>query len=405
MKMRILLMIALMISLAQNAFAAEYYMSPFGNDSNPGTLAAPWKTMDRLQVAQAILRPGDTVWFRGGDYMLTDSDVNGRYRVLVANVTYKNYSGEVPVIVWDRVVRRTTHNWMLWLNADSITIDGLNFRVTERSRSFGQLPNNGENIKGNGVVPGGLVTWQSNGKIRNCSIENFSVGVGVYGGSNLLVENCKVSGTISHGFYISAGSGTYRYNSLNGSRAYWNQREIQVQYRLSSRNKIYGNFIANGQAAAVVFSDGCSGNEFFNNIILNGGSKKETGHGLYGYPLDFNCGNSPNGGPLMGPGNKAYNNTIIGKSNSGLIAPWWSECGGNRVEIFNNIFYPSSAVPVVQTGSNIHDNIFYNITGSVPGGNTMVNPNLVTPNGSTSADAMLQAGSPARGRGGGCRRV
>jgi hypothetical protein len=55
------------IAVVDSARAAGtiYYMSASGSDGNPGTLAAPWKTFRHSLPA---LRPGDTLYVRGGTY-------------------------------------------------------------------------------------------------------------------------------------------------------------------------------------------------------------------------------------------------------------------------------------------------------------------------------------------------
>ena len=45
--------------------AAEYFLSPAGNDSNPGTRARPWKSLDK---ANSSLKAGDVATFLPGDY-------------------------------------------------------------------------------------------------------------------------------------------------------------------------------------------------------------------------------------------------------------------------------------------------------------------------------------------------
>ena len=42
-----------------------YYVSPSGNDSNPGTFSLPWKTINK--AARSVI-PGDIVYIRGGTY-------------------------------------------------------------------------------------------------------------------------------------------------------------------------------------------------------------------------------------------------------------------------------------------------------------------------------------------------
>ena len=44
-----------------------YYVATNGNDSNPGTLASPWRTMS---ASCAKLNAGDTLYARGGTYGL-----------------------------------------------------------------------------------------------------------------------------------------------------------------------------------------------------------------------------------------------------------------------------------------------------------------------------------------------
>ena len=45
--------------------SATYYVSLDGNDSNPGTQASPWQT---IQKAVKSAKAGDTVYIRGGEY-------------------------------------------------------------------------------------------------------------------------------------------------------------------------------------------------------------------------------------------------------------------------------------------------------------------------------------------------
>ena len=82
----------------------SFYVSPAGNDGNPGTLAAPFATLPRAQQAVAAIRADMhkdiSVYLRGGTYPLTstlalgdgDSGSNGYY------VNYRAYNGEAPVI-------------------------------------------------------------------------------------------------------------------------------------------------------------------------------------------------------------------------------------------------------------------------------------------------------------------
>jgi hypothetical protein len=82
---------------------ASFYVSPTGNDSNPGTEAQPWLTVEKLTTAG--LNAGDIVYFRGGTYTSTKAgSVNLRFTFNNLNgasgnvITIRNYVGESPVL-------------------------------------------------------------------------------------------------------------------------------------------------------------------------------------------------------------------------------------------------------------------------------------------------------------------
>src|SRR5207302_909819 len=53
------------LASASRTYAASYYVAPNGLDSNPGSQAQPWQT---IQKAANMLSPGDTVYVRTGTY-------------------------------------------------------------------------------------------------------------------------------------------------------------------------------------------------------------------------------------------------------------------------------------------------------------------------------------------------
>ena len=76
------------------ASAATYYVATNGVDSHAGSLAAPWRT---IQKAANTLAPGDTVLVRGGVY---NEAVKMNVSGILASyaVTFQNYPGETPVV-------------------------------------------------------------------------------------------------------------------------------------------------------------------------------------------------------------------------------------------------------------------------------------------------------------------
>jgi hypothetical protein len=72
---------------------AVFYVSTSGSDSNPGTLASPWRS---VQKALSSLLPGQVALVRAGVY--AQSLVMSRAGSGVAPITVRNYPGERPVL-------------------------------------------------------------------------------------------------------------------------------------------------------------------------------------------------------------------------------------------------------------------------------------------------------------------
>ncbi|MDP4098226.1 right-handed parallel beta-helix repeat-containing protein [Paenibacillus sp. P96] len=79
---------------AASAAGAEYYVATSGSDTNAGTSAAPWKT---LQHAADVAPAGSTVYVRGGVY-------NEKLKITRSGsasqgpIVFSNYDNETPII-------------------------------------------------------------------------------------------------------------------------------------------------------------------------------------------------------------------------------------------------------------------------------------------------------------------
>ena len=89
------------LTAGRAASAAEYYVAPTGNDSNPGTMDAPFAT---LQRGHDVAAAGDTVWIRGGTYRPTTGKTSKAGFVISKSGTsdtnrikFWAYPGELPV--------------------------------------------------------------------------------------------------------------------------------------------------------------------------------------------------------------------------------------------------------------------------------------------------------------------
>ena len=109
------------VEQAQSAATGSvYYVSPNGNDSNLGTLNAPWRTIGHA-VDNNVIKPGDLVYIRAGTYQeYIKPEIPGA----PGNpITYRNYPGETPVI--------TGSNYRYWrlhiLDVSHLHFEGLTF--------------------------------------------------------------------------------------------------------------------------------------------------------------------------------------------------------------------------------------------------------------------------------------
>lgn len=109
----LLLIAATMLASLGCMQAAEFYVSPKGNDTNAGTLAKPFATLERardavraLNAAKKYPAEGVTVWLRGGVYQRERSfDLDARDSGQAgAPVVYASYSGETARLVGGRII-------------------------------------------------------------------------------------------------------------------------------------------------------------------------------------------------------------------------------------------------------------------------------------------------------------
>lgn len=77
----------------------SFFISPTGNDTTgAGTFSNPWATVNKF--ANQTLRPGDTLYCRGGTYNGTvRADFDNKSGLPSAPITIRRYANEVPVFV------------------------------------------------------------------------------------------------------------------------------------------------------------------------------------------------------------------------------------------------------------------------------------------------------------------
>ena len=104
---RVFAVMVFLFCLTSSGLAATYYMAPNGVDANPGSSNSPFATIMR---AQSAAKSGDTVYLRGGTYLLDNSNLtttNSAWAIVnnitKSGISYLAYPGELPVFDFSNV--------------------------------------------------------------------------------------------------------------------------------------------------------------------------------------------------------------------------------------------------------------------------------------------------------------
>lgn len=200
-------LIALILVSTAVSFAANYYVSPMGDDSNSGSLSSPFET---IQKGVDSSTPGDVVHLRSGTYRnlgFGSGDTNPPVVSLSAShsgnpgsyIVLRNYDGESPLIEFDGGGGIIANGGVSYFRIQGLTIKGPNSSIdltTARSHavrcSTARIPRyNGR----------GIAFWANTGSgQRNHHIDIVDTvvydapgsGIRVNGGDYLTIEDNTV---------------------------------------------------------------------------------------------------------------------------------------------------------------------------------------------------------------------
>lgn len=214
--------------------AAIYYVAPNGSDANPGSKEQPLRS---IQKVQAFVMPGDTVYVRGGTYIMQESQItsftkNQAYVILLdksgeegKRISYWAYPGEKPVFDFSNVkpANFRVHAFEVtgsWLHIKSLEVVGVqvpDMNVNTQSICFSN-DGGSNNIyqqlsMHDGQAIGFYLTDGSNNLVLNCdAYRNYDYTSKAGGGRN--------GGNVD-GFGNHPGKGSVN-NIFRGCRAWLN---------------------------------------------------------------------------------------------------------------------------------------------------------------------------------------
>lgn len=220
-------------ALAPTTSTKSYYVATTGSDSNAGTLAAPWRT---LQKAADTVPTGSTVYLRGGTYGPFEMRRSG---TASAPIRFTRYGTETAVVDGKKAVAYT----IKILGASHIHVSDLTLR--------GGFANS---YNGAGIT----AENSSYVEIRNnLIIDNKAWGVRSFNSTNVTIDNNEVTQN-AVGIHIGrAGAGT----KVTNNRVHHNNKMIVNTSNVSGDD-------AGGEGIALVMTTGAvtvSGNRIWTN--------------------------------------------------------------------------------------------------------------------------------------------
>jgi hypothetical protein len=339
------------------AMAATYYISPSGNDSNPGTQAAPWKT---LRKAAATLVAGDTGIVMNGTY--TEPEIVFKNSGTPTNrITLRAQNKHQAILS-----STSGCNPNISIYASYVTIEDIRSVVSSSNVACGSH---------NSADGTGVRCWHSNAP----TVSNQSTGyVGcVVRGVRIdasparshavktsqdfaLVENCEMYSGIEA--FNSYGV-VYRNNTVIGGDAWGSSlvakggvRNFEAYNNVVRVRTVWGlGVILGGITGNQWLYDPPSGVEAYNSVAYNNVIINESG------------GAADTLGMMGGRDSSLFNNVVI--SGNVMLRPGYTGTPSTNPTIKNNIFSCSGTSALGQWGYagtlSLDYNNFYNC-GSAP---------------------------------------
>ncbi len=388
--------------------AGMYYVATNGNDTNPGTIDRPWKS---IQYAVNRLSAGNTLYVRGGTYyesvtVSNSSNSSQPIRIMA-------YAGETPVLDGNNY-QLPSSSWgaMLKLGGSYIQVSGLEIRYSNWMAVILTGPNNtvsGLNVhhnKENGILIKGDYGVVENSNVwANClSNENGSQARGGWASglsaarspNYAIIRNNTVYGNWGEGLSTYEANGTI----IEGNTVYDNySTNIYVSDAtnvLVQRNIVYETdnpSVTSGSRVGIMMGD-----ELYNPPSSN---IKVINNIVYGAYRNFYWWQGTNGGGL--------NNVVIANNtfvNSRSNDNFRINCGDHQnTQIMNNLILQENSLSIATvcgSGLTFSNNLWSKTPPSIAmGANDIYADPKLTKSGSVYAGAwyQLQSTSPAIDKG------
>ena len=422
----ILFVLGLILVPVKQVHAANntYYVAKGGSDSNSGTEASPWLT---IQKAANTMVAGDTVYVKDGVYseyvyIGTYHGYTGKSGTLGSPVTYKAYPGHHPIIDVSSLAQLDWRPSVAIYNVSYITFEG--FEIRNNPYTDGMILLSGtnsiilRNLKIHNILYSGIKSWGTNGlTIDACEVYDTNKASGdeqisMMPAYNFEIMNCKLHDSYNSGIDCKVGSsnGKIHHNEIYGTGYVAGNHSsgttsigiyLDCSGTAMDNIQIYDNVIHDCNSAGIALASevapypSLTNVDIYNNLIYN----NHQGFVVWSNPsftrnfrvinnTFYNNYGTINIYGLASDGNLGINlnciirNNIIAGSTPSDNLIYYTPAAGT-IAIDHNLFYKPSGV---------YDNAWLiTIAGNYMAGN----PVFVGP----PSDFHLQANSPARDSG------
>ena len=282
--------------------AASYYVSPTGNNTNPGTISQPFAT---LQKAHDVANPGDTIYMRGGTYMLSAPTTISRSGSSGNLIKISNYPDEVPIIDgisltnsgWPGIQMNSASWWHFQgLEIKNAPMHGIYLNGAS-SNNIVEHCNLHHNVRLNTNGAGVLVTGTSGNNLILNNDAHHNGLFGSTGGDGVSVTDTKATGNVLRGNRV--------WRNNDDGIDLWNAANVLVENNWSWENGYDDNFVTHG-GNGTGFKLGGGGTGDGNHIVRNNVAWRNTHNGFDDNSADI---------PMVLYNNTGYENGRIAGTN------------------------------------------------------------------------------------------
>jgi len=348
---------------AVHAAGNTYYISPTGRDTNPGTSAAPFATIDK---AWSVAKAGDIINLKAGIYNQIAHLNTGNAGTSAAPITIQTDPASSVKAVIDGT--GTGGVDLIQIGTHDLILQNLEVRNSTRT---------------------GIAVWNSqNITVRNNTVHD-SLGAGIYAGYSTMhvTKNVTIEGNVVYHNVLSNAN----HNDYGGgwAAAVIAQRADNVTMKNNTIYENHGeglilNLVDNGYAAFNTVHDNYSVELYFDNATNSTFERNfaySTGKSTYyrfGRPaVGLQLANEAYGDSNPNNNLKAINNIFVNNGYGLLYGNYGMGGGMKNTLIANNTFYNNSMAGMISIESAAHSATIQNNIFQQAGTGTMVTiPNV-----------------------------